>query len=108
MVDDNGQEIGDDITITYNYTPENFSTSNFSLEDLGITLHNTLISETLSFDTNQEVSFKVFDVNAREINSLSANAGQHQFNMSDLSTGYYILLFEDNSGRKSHIRIQKK
>jgi hypothetical protein len=108
MVDDNGQIVGDDITITYNYTPANFSTSNFSLEDLGITLHNTLISQTLNFDTNQNISFKVFDINGREINSSKVNAGQHEYNMSQLNSGHYVLVFNDNSGRKTQVRIQKR
>jgi hypothetical protein len=108
MVDDNGQEVGDDITITYNYTPENFNTSDFSLKDLGVVLHNTVVSETLNFDSNNKVSFKVYDLNGRQLQVYDTNAGQHQINMSDLSTGYYVLMFKDNSGKQSHVRIQKK
>ncbi len=108
MLDDNGQEVGDDITITYNYTPENFSTSNFSLKDMGVTLHNTSVSETLNFDASQDISFRVFDLNGRQIISHEAKVGQHQYNMSVLSTGNYVLVFRDRSGRTSHVRIQKK
>jgi len=108
MVDNNDQEVGDDITITYSYTPENFSTSSFTLEDLGIVLHNTFVSETLNFDANNEISFRLFDINGREIDFYEANIGQHQYNMGHLSTGYYLISFRDNTGKQTQTRIQKK
>jgi len=107
-VDDSGNEIGTDITVTYLYTPENFSTSDFSLEDLGITLENTVVSENISFSTNDEVSFTIFDFNGRQVKGYSANPGQHQVNLSNLSSGHYILIFENNYSRKVQVRIQKK
>lgn len=107
MVDNNGAEVGNDITITYKYSP-NIGTDEFDLKSLGVTLQNTLISETLNFDSNKSISFDVYDMNARKINSYKLNSGQHQVNMRDLSTGFYILIFKDNSGRQSHVKIQKK
>ncbi|MBS3739379.1 MAG: T9SS type A sorting domain-containing protein [Psychroflexus sp.] len=107
-VDDSGNEIGNDITLTYRYTPETFSTSNFSLKDLGIVLHNTTVSETLNLDTNKKISLKLYSLNAKQIGVFDVNSGKHQINMSDLSSGHYIVIFEDNTGRQSHVRIQKQ
>lgn len=108
MLDDEGNEVGDDITITYNYTPENFSTSNFSLEDLGITLQNTVVSESLVFNSNNKVSFTVYDINGRHVKRFNGNSGQHRISLADLSTGHYILRFEDDLARQVQVRIQKK
>ena len=108
MVDGQEQEIGDDITITYSYTPENFSISDLSLKDLGITLQNTVISETLDLKIDNKISFKLFDLNARLINNHTVNSGIHSFNMSNLNSGYYLLVFKDSLGRKSQIRVLKK
>lgn len=107
-VDDSGNEIGNDITVTYLYTPENFSTTDFSLKDLGIALQNTVVSERLSFSTNDNVSFTIYDINGRQVKVYSANPGQHQLNLSDLSSGHYILIFENDSTEKAQVRIQKK
>lgn len=108
MVDDTGNEVGDDVTITYNYTPENFSTNDFSLADLGITLENTVVSDNLNFIANTDISFEVYDMIGRAIGDYSFKAGQHQVNMSDLSSGNFILIFEDDSGKQSQVRIQKR
>jgi hypothetical protein len=106
-VDESGVEVGNDLTVTYQYSP-NVNTTEFNLEDLGITLHSTVVTESLNFDTSKEVSFKVYDINAREIDSSDANIGQHQYNLSDLSSGHYIVVFNDKAGRKTQVRIQKK
>lgn len=108
MVDENEQEIGEDISITYSYTPETFSNREYTLEDLGVTLHNTLITESLNFDTNSNMSFKIYDLNARRLDVYNVNPGQHQYNMSDLSSGYYIIIFENPTGRQSQVRVQKR
>ncbi len=105
-VDDNGNEVGSDLTVTYQYSP-NVSTSSFSLKDLGVTLESTVISESLNFDTDNKVSLRIYDINAREISGYNANIGQHRYNLSNLSTGHYVVIFEDNSGRKTQVRIQK-
>lgn len=108
MVDDNGQEVGDDISITYSYTPANFSTSNFSLEDLGILLHSTVVSESLRFTFNTNVSLSIYDISGKLVDAVNPKAGEYNYHVSGLSSGNYILLFNDNKGRQTKARFYKK
>lgn len=108
QVDDNGQEIGSDITITYEYTPENFSKEKFDLEDMGISIQNTIVKDHLKLDSKTDAQFKVYDVNSKLIDSYQFNPGQHNFDMSKLNAGNYFLVFVDQGGRKSYARIQKQ
>ena len=108
QVDDNGQEIGSDITITYEYTPENFSNDEFDLKDMGISIQNTIVKDYLKLNSNTDAQFKLYDLNSRLIDSYQFNQGQHNFDMSKLNAGNYFLVFVDQAGRKSYARIQKQ
>lgn len=108
QVDDNGQEIGSDITVTYQYTPDNFSNDEFDLEDMGITIQNTIVNEHMKLDSKINARFNVYDVNSRLIDTFQFNQGQHNFDMSKLNAGNYFLVFVDQVGRKSYARIQKQ
>ena len=108
QVDDNGQEVGNDITVTYEYTPENFSNEDFDLENMGISIENTLVNDYLKLNSQTNAQFKVYDVNSKLIDSYRFNQGQHSFDMSKLNAGNYFLVFFDQKGRKSYARIQKQ
>jgi len=109
QVDDNGQEVGSDITVTYKYTPENFSNDEFDLENMGITIDNTLVKDYLKLNSLvEDAQFEIYDMKSRLINSFNFGSGQHRFNMSTLHSGSYFLVFSDEQGRKSYARIQKQ
>ncbi len=108
MLDDNGQEVGDDIAITYSYTPANFSNSNFTLEDLGIVLHSTVVSEFIDFTFKSSVEYRLYDLNGRLLETKKVNAGNYSHNVSDLNAGHYILAFGDKTGKQSKTRFFKK
>jgi hypothetical protein len=108
MLDDNGQEVGDDISITYSYTPANFSNTNFTLEDLGVVMHSTVVSESIEFTFKSSIDYKIYDLSGRLLDSVKSNAGYFSQNVSTLNTGHYILLFNDSNGRQTKARFFKK
>jgi len=109
QVDDNGQEVGSDFTVTYQYIPEGFSNDDFKLSDMGISIHNTLVRDRLRIESsNNDTQFKLYDVNARLIKSYNINQGVNTFDLSSLKSGNYLLNFTDEQGRKSYARIQKQ
>lgn len=108
QVDDNGQEIGSDLTVTYQYIPEGFSNDDFNLADMGITIHNTLVKDYIKIESSTSAHFKLYDVNARLINSFNISQGTNNFDLSNLKSGNYMLTFTDKQGKKSFTRIQKQ
>lgn len=105
MLDDNDQEVGDDIEVTYNYTPENFSNRGFEPKDLGINIKNTIIDEFFNFSANEPISFSLVDISGKKVLSRNLNAGEHQENFSNISNGNYIVVFKNNNGQQSSLRI---
>ena len=108
MLDAEGNETGDDITITYKYTPENFSTSDFSLGDLGIELQNTVVLETLNFNTRNNVTIDIFDFNGKQVDNYSLKSGNHNINLSNYSVGNYVVKFTTELGKQSITKIVKR
>jgi hypothetical protein len=108
MVDDNDQEVGDDIVITFNYTPESFSTVGFAPQDLGVELDSTIVSEYLDFNFDTKVSFSLIDLSGKIIEDIHYISGAYQHNVSKLSSGQYILIFKDEKGRQAQARFYKK
>lgn len=107
-VDGNGVEVGDDITITYSYTPENFSVNQFDLNDLGITLENTVIENFLNLNLENKISIDIYDLTAKRVENFNLTSGQHELNLSGLQNGYYFLKFSDQNNRNTTLKILKK
>ena len=108
MIDEDGNETGDDITITYNYTPENFSTSDFSLSDLGIELQNTVVSETLNFSTLNNLEINIYDYKGKQVDQYNLKSGNHNINLSNYSVGNYVVKFTTELGKQSITKIVKR
>jgi len=108
MLDGNDVEVGDDITITYNYTPENFSVNQFDLNDMGITLENTVVEDFLNLNLEKKISIDIYDLNAKRIENYNLTSGQHELNMSNLQNGYYFLKFSDQNNRNTTLKILKR
>jgi hypothetical protein len=108
MLDEEGNETGDDITITYNYTPESFSTSDFSLSDLGVELQNTVVSENLKFTTVNNIDINIYDLNGKQVDQYNLKAGNHNINLSNYSVGNYVVKFSTEQGKHSITKIVKQ
>ena len=107
-VDANGNEVGSDITITYNYTPENFSTRNFDLSDLGIDMENTVVRDYLYLNTESPVSVKVYDLTSKLIKDIQLKNGRNSVEFSSLNAGYYFAQFTDEKNRTATVKILKQ
>ena len=108
QVDDSGQEVGNDITVTYQYIPEGFSNDDFNLADMGISIHNTLVSDDIRIESTTNAQFQLYGLNARLIDTFNIGQGTNDLDLSDLSTGQYMLIFRDEQGRRSSTRILKQ
>lgn len=108
MLDDNGNEVGDDIVVTYNYTPANISTRSFDLGDLGITLENTVVTDYLYLNTENSLHIKIFDLTSKLVKDVTLNSGSSSVEFSSLNAGYYLAQFTDETNRTATVKILKK
>jgi hypothetical protein len=106
-LNNNGDEVGDDITITYLYDPDPLSTSGFQLSDLGIELENTRVNQQISISSSTPAKMEVFNVLGKSLSLFEIGVGYNTFNMSDVSTGLLIAVFTSNDGRRAVTKLVK-
>jgi Secretion system C-terminal sorting domain len=105
---DNGIEIGNSITFTYRYIAP-LSTTNFnSLQSVGVLLKSTIIQNLLEITTLQNVQMIVYDLNGNQIKNQNLNSGDYSIDVSNLSSGVYILSFKNEEGQNISKKIIKK
>ena len=93
-IDTDGNEIGDDLTVTYKYDPL------LGLNDanqLDVNVFNSS-SNQLTVEVAEEMNMKVYNLQGRIVKSEQLNIGRQEINMSNLSAQMYILHFENNRG----------
>lgn len=106
LVDEDGNDIGSDLTITYRYDPA------LGLDDvqsqLGITVASTVVGNSIALTSTEEATMQVYDINGRLMQTNSVIAGTQQINLSGLSSQLYLISFEGANGNKQTIKILKK
>jgi len=95
QIDNNGDEIGEDLTVTYRYNP---TLGLGDVNQLNVGVFSNPNSKVFTVEVEEDMVMKVYDLQGRLMKSERINIGRQQINMSDLSTQMYVLYFENNRG----------
>ncbi len=108
MVDANGAQIGSPINFTYRYNP-NLDVKDYEkLEQIGIKLNSTFVSDELIIDATQVSKLSFFDLSAKKIIQKNINVGTNNINLENISKGMYIATFTTENGNVASIKIMIK
>lgn len=108
QLDDSGNEVGNAITFTYRYQPL-LANNNFNqLESIGVKIKSTLISNLLEFENTTDVSFEMYDLSGKLVRNSKFSTGNQSVDVSNMSSGSYVLSFTDNKGSRASKQILKK
>ena len=106
LLDDNGNDIGGDLTITYRYDPD------LGLDavqaQLDITLETTVVKNTIALSSQEDATMQVYDINGRLMQTNEVVTGSQNIDVSGLSSQLYIVNFEGVNGKSQSIKILKK
>jgi hypothetical protein len=94
QIDMAGNEIGDPLTVVYEYNPLLGVNSN----ELNVNLFSTSITDELVLTVDEELDLMVYDLQGRVVKSQKLEIGTQQVNMSDLSSQVYLMHFQNNRG----------
>lgn len=108
MLDGSGNEVGDDITITYLYDPEPLSTSDFQLRDLGIILESTILRDNITITASEVSKVELFDISGKKTNTFKISSGRNNFDVSNLNSGIIIAKFISAKGRIAVTKLVKQ
>lgn len=105
-VDANGTPVEDLISFTYKYQPTASATDFEALQNMGITLGSTVVSNNLTVNANTAATLALYDVNGKKVKTVIISEGAQNVDLSAISNGVYFTEF--TSGNKtSGIKIVK-
>lgn len=107
-VDDEGEVIDDLLTFTYIYQPTLSTTDINTLQNMGISLNQTLVKEQLEVTTEYAGTMDVYAVNGQIVKSVALASGYQSVNASDISAGIYIVKFTNTNNQTHQVKIVKQ
>ena len=108
QVDENGAIIGEPVvTFTYKYQPEMSLEDFTNLQNMGITVNNTLVKDLFNINSNVNAALQVYSLNGQLVKNADVKTGAQSFDLSVLNTGVYIARFTTEENKTSQIRIVK-
>jgi Secretion system C-terminal sorting domain len=103
-----GNPNGNTVTLTYRYDPSLTVNEIDELQTSGVILKSTFVDNQLDLDVLKETNLAIFDLNGKVISSTSLKYGIQSIDVSDLSSGVYILNFTSNEGVITNKKFIKK
>ncbi len=108
QVDDEGNQIGENlINFQYKYEPTAGINDFTSLQNIGITVNNTVIKNSLNLTSNLNATLVLFDINGKQVKTSEVVTGSQSIDLNSLNTGIYIAKFTTKENKTSQIRIVK-
>lgn len=108
QVDNAGAQIGDPlVTFTYRYSPTAGTTDFAALQNMGISIKNTVVSNQLEFSATQNVKLELINMAGQVVKTENIKEGSQSADLSGLSAAVYFARFTNEDNKSSQIRIVK-
>lgn len=108
QLDANGAEIGNSVSFSYRYVSP-LGVSDFAqLLQSGVSLKSNIVANELEMTLTKSIEYSLFDVTGKAVLSQNAAIGNHTADLSNLSSGTYILSYQNKEGQTGSIRVIKK
>lgn len=103
-----GAEVGNSINVTYRYDP-NLSIDDVNqLQNSGVIIKSTIVDNELTLDVLKPTVMSIYDLNGKIVVNSNLNYGIQSIDVSNLSSGIYLVNFTNSEGNSSNKKIVKK
>jgi len=103
-----GVEVSNSITVTYRYDPNLSIDEVNQLQNSGVIIKSTIIENELTLDVLKSTSMAIYDLNGKSVYNSNLNYGIQSIDVSDLSSGVYVISFTNDEGNSTTKKIIKK
>ncbi|MEL1243594.1 T9SS type A sorting domain-containing protein [Flavobacterium sp. DGU11] len=108
QVDNTGAQIGEPlVTFTYRYSPTAGTTDFAALQNMGISIKNTVVTNQLEFSATQNVKLELINMAGQVVKTENIKEGSQSADLSGLSAAVYFARFTNEDNKSSQIRIVK-
>jgi len=108
QINGTGNEISNSITMTYRYDSTLSIDDINQLETSGVIVKSTLVNNELSLDVLKPSQMTLYDITGKLVYNKKLEYGVQTVDVSNLSSGVFILKFTSEEGRVSTKKILKK
>jgi len=103
-----GAEVGNSFIVTYRYNP-NLSTDEINqLQTSCVIVKSTIVENELVLDVLKSTTMSIYDLNGKMVYNSKLNYGIQTIDVSDFSSGVYVINFTNAEGNSSNKKIIKK
>ncbi|MFZ4670501.1 MAG: T9SS type A sorting domain-containing protein [Flavobacterium sp.] len=103
-----GAEVGNSITVTYRFDP-NLSIDDVNqLQNTGVIIKSTIVNNELTLDVLKASVMSIYDLNGKIVVNSNLDYGIQSIDVSNLSSGIYLVNFTNSEGKSSNKKIVKK
>lgn len=106
-VSETGQELETLLSFSYTYKPTAGLNNFASLQQMGITVNNTVVKTTFDVTANQNAKLEIININGQSVKKATIVSGSQSVDLSGLSSAVYFAKFTNAENKTSQIRIVK-
>ncbi|NDI97951.1 T9SS type A sorting domain-containing protein [Flavobacterium sp. LaA7.5] len=78
------------------------------LNNIGITLNSTVVTDNLDIDAKNDAKLEVYDLNGKLVKNTIIKSGTQSIDFSNLSSSIYIARFTNSENKVSQVKLVKK
>lgn len=106
-VNDAGEQINVLRNFSYRYEPTASVDDLAGLQNMGITVKNTVVSSMLELDSAHNATLQLFDITGKLVKGATVTEGVQAIDLSALNAAVYIAKFTTTENKTAQIRIVK-
>ena len=103
-----GAQIGTPFIFTYRYDASLSINTNNLLNAKSVNLKSTTVENNLDIEVNLRSEFTIYDLNGKLVLANKLENGVQSIDISNLSSGLYLIKFTDSKGDTSSLKFIKK
>lgn len=107
QVDGEGTELATLRNFSYKYAPTAGLNDFASLKNMGITVNNTVVKNSLDLTANQNAKLELININGQTIKTANITGGSQSVDLSGVASAVYFARFTNENKQTSQIRIVK-
>ena len=104
QIDANGDQVGDDLTMTYRYDP------NLGIGDNApaVALLQNLVTTQLKLRTQEHMQLSLYDLQGKKVGQYSLSEGDQSVDLTHLSAAMYMAVMQNEAGQQKSFKIVKR
>lgn len=107
QVDDNGETLAVLRTFNYVYSPTAGLTDFSALQNMGITVKNTVVKNQLEVSANQNATLQLININGQIVKTVAVKNDNQVIDLSGLTSAVYFARFTTAENKTAQIKIVK-